>query len=67
MLRIFSTSPAVPPWHRRGYGGAGTDPSPDPARPNTFPLLGAHVHGNLFFSACMMIFSLIGSALLITA
>jgi hypothetical protein len=44
----------------------GTDPSPDPAKPNTFPLLGAHVHGNLFFSACMMIFSLIGSALLIS-
>jgi hypothetical protein len=44
----------------------GTDPSPDPANPNTFPLLGAHVHGNLFFSACMMIFSLLGSALLIS-
>jgi hypothetical protein len=43
----------------------GTDPSPDPANPNTFPLLGAHVHGNLFFSACMMTFSLVGSALLI--
>jgi hypothetical protein len=43
----------------------GTDPSPDPANPNTFPILGAHVHGNLFFSACMMIFSLLGSALLI--
>jgi hypothetical protein len=37
-----------------------------PANPNTFPLLGAHVHGNLFFSACMMTFSLLGSALLIT-
>lgn len=44
----------------------GTDPSPDPANPNTFPLLGAHVHGNLFFSACMMAFSLLGSVLLIT-
>ena len=44
----------------------GTDPSPDPANPNTFALLGAHVHGNLFFSACMMIFSLLGSVLLIT-
>jgi hypothetical protein len=43
----------------------GTDPSPDPANPNTFPLLGAHVHGNLFFSACMMVFSLLGSVLLI--
>ena len=43
----------------------GTDPSPDPANPNTFPLLGAHVHGNLFFSACMMILSLTGSVLLI--
>jgi hypothetical protein len=43
----------------------GTDPSPDPANPNTFPLLGAHVHGNLFFSACMMDFSLLGSVLLI--
>ena len=40
---------------------------PGQARPNTFPLLGAHVHGNRFFSVCMMIFSLIGSALLITA
>jgi hypothetical protein len=44
----------------------GTDPSPDPANPNTFPLLGAHVHGNLFFSACMMISSLLGAVLLIT-
>jgi hypothetical protein len=44
----------------------GTDPSPDPAKPNIFPLLGGHVHGNLFFSACMVIFSLFGSALLIT-
>jgi hypothetical protein len=44
----------------------GTDPSPDPANPNTFSLLGAHLHGNLFFSACMMILSLLGSALLIT-
>jgi hypothetical protein len=44
----------------------GTDPSPDPANPNTFPLLGAHVHGNLFFSACMMIFSLLGAIFLIT-
>lgn len=44
----------------------GTDPSPDPARPNTFPLLGAQVHGNLLFSACMIILSLLGSVLLIT-
>jgi hypothetical protein len=44
----------------------GTDPSPDPANPNTFPLLGRHVHGNLFFSACMMVFSLAGSVLVIT-
>jgi hypothetical protein len=43
----------------------GTDPSPDPANPNTFPLFRAHVHGNLFFSACMMIFSFVGSVLLI--
>jgi hypothetical protein len=43
----------------------GTDPSPDPANPNTFPLLGAQVHGNLFFSACMMILSFTGSVLLI--
>jgi Family of unknown function (DUF6640) len=45
----------------------GADPSPDPAKPNTFPLLGARVHGNLFFSACMMIFGLAGAALLITS
>jgi hypothetical protein len=45
----------------------GTDPSPDPANPNTFALLGARVHGNLFFSACMMTLSLLGSALLIAA
>jgi hypothetical protein len=43
----------------------GTDPSPDPDNPNTFPLFGARVHGNLFFSACMMTLSLVGSALLI--
>ena len=44
----------------------GTDPSSDPAHPNTFPLLGVHVHGNLFFSACMMVLSLLGTVLLIT-
>jgi hypothetical protein len=33
---------------------------------DTFPILGTHVHGNLFFSACMMILSLLGSALLIS-
>jgi hypothetical protein len=44
----------------------GTDPSPDPANPNTFPLLGARVHGNLFFSACMIVFSLLGATLAIT-
>ena len=44
----------------------GTDPNPDPAHPNTFPLLGVHVHGNLFFSACMMVLSLLGTILLIT-
>jgi hypothetical protein len=44
----------------------GTDPSPDPANPNTFPLFGVHVHGNLFFSATMMAISLLGAALLIT-
>jgi hypothetical protein len=44
----------------------GTDPSPDPANPNTFPLLGTHVHGNLFFSACMIVVSLLGAVLAIT-
>jgi hypothetical protein len=44
----------------------GTDPSPDPEKPNTFPLLGAHVHGNLFFSACMMILSILGASLMIS-
>jgi hypothetical protein len=29
-------------------------------------LLGVHVHGNLFFSACMIVFSLLGWVLLIT-
>jgi len=43
----------------------GADPSPDPANPNTFPLLGVHVHGNLFFSGCMMVLSLLGYLLLI--
>ena len=44
----------------------GTDPSPNPANLNTFPLLGVHVRGNLFFSACMIVFSLLGSVLAIT-
>ena len=44
----------------------GTDPNPDPAHPNTFPLLGIHVHGNLYFSAIMMVLSLIGTVLLVT-
>jgi hypothetical protein len=44
----------------------GTDPSPDPARPNTFPLLGRHVHGNLFFSACMITLGLLGAVFVIT-
>jgi hypothetical protein len=44
----------------------GTDPSPDPAHPNTFPLLGMRVHGNLFFAACMIVFSLLGAGLAIT-
>ena len=44
----------------------GTDPSPDPGKPNTFPLLGVPVHGNLFFSAWMMVLSLAGTVLLIT-
>jgi len=44
----------------------GTDPSPDPDNPNTFPLIGRPVHGNLFFSACMIFLSLLGSVLLIT-
>ena len=44
----------------------GTDPSPDPGNPNTFPLFGVHVHGNPFFSACMMFLSLAGTVLLIT-
>lgn len=43
----------------------GTDPSPDPDHPNTFPLLGRHVHGNLFFSACMIILSLLGVVLVL--
>jgi hypothetical protein len=43
----------------------GTDPSPDPANPNTFPLLGAHVHGNLFFSAWMMFLGFLGAMLVI--
>lgn len=42
----------------------GTDPSPDPANPSTFRLSGTHVHGNLVFSASMMIFSFLGAALL---
>jgi hypothetical protein len=42
----------------------GTDPSPDPAKPSTFPLFGTHVHGNLLFPASMMIFSFLGAALL---
>lgn len=42
----------------------GTDPSPDPANPNTFPLLGRHVHGNLFFSAAMIVLSFLGATLL---
>ena len=41
----------------------GTDPSPDPANPNTFPLLGRRVHGNLFFSAAMIIFGVLGATL----
>jgi len=44
----------------------GTDPNPDPAHPNTFPLLGIHVHDNLYFSAIMMVLSLIGTVLLVT-
>jgi len=44
----------------------GTDPSPDPANPNTFPLLGRHVHGNLFFSACTITLSLLGALLVTT-
>jgi hypothetical protein len=42
----------------------GTDPSPDPANPNTFPLFGRRVHGNLFFSAAMIVFSFLGATLL---
>ena len=42
----------------------GTDPSPDPANPNTFPLFGRHVHGNLFFSAAVIVFSVLGATLL---
>jgi hypothetical protein len=44
----------------------GTDPSPDPANPNTLPLLGMRVHGNLFFSACVLVFTLLGAGLAIT-
>jgi len=45
----------------------GTDPSPDPDNPNTFPLMGRHVHGNLFFSAVNMVLSLLGALVVAAA
>lgn len=42
----------------------GTDPSPDPANPNTFPLFGRHIHGNLAFSGAMIVLSFLGATLL---
>ena len=43
----------------------GTDPSPDPANPNTFRLLGFEVYGNLFFAGVMITLSIL--ACLLTA
>lgn len=42
----------------------GTDPSPDPNKPNTFRLIGMTVHGNLFFATGMITSSIAGGLLL---
>ena len=42
----------------------GTDPSPDPNKPNTFSLMGMTVHGNLFFATVMIIASILGALML---
>jgi len=59
--RALTLNPGV-----RRPAGPRNRPQPDPANPNTFPLLGVRLHGNLFFSARMIAFSLLGSALAIT-
>ena len=41
----------------------GTSPSPDPADPNTFRLLGFEVYGNLFFSGVMIALSVLACLL----
>jgi hypothetical protein len=41
----------------------GTDPSPDPDKPNTFRLMGMTVHGNLFFATVMVTLSIVGGVL----
>ena len=41
----------------------GTSASPDIAEPNTFPLLGLEVHGNLLFSGVLIVAGLLGAVL----
>lgn len=42
----------------------GTSPSPVPASPNMFSLLGFEVYGNLFFSGAMVALSVLGGLLI---
>lgn len=43
-----------------GFALPGTSASPDLLEPNTFPLLGLDIHGNLVFAAMMILLSVAG-------